>query len=64
MKKEKIWFIFDSRYLTDPDSAICFEVCGSLKEAKESAEDYGDAVIVQGSDVGGVITYDKIVKTP
>lgn len=48
MAKEKIFVLFDGRYLTDQDRAICYEVCNTLKEAKSSARDYGtDTVIVE-----------------
>ena len=54
--KHKIWMLFDSRYRTDEDRAVCYEVCETLKEAKENVNDYGtDTVIVEGeTDVNGM----------
>lgn len=38
----------DGRYYTDPDRAVCYEVCDTLKEARKTAPDYGtDTVIVK-----------------
>lgn len=58
----KTYLLFDGRYLTDPDRAICYEVCDTLKEAKSSAPDYGtDTVIVEafrtkdGFELGRII---------
>lgn len=41
------YFIYDERYLSDPDSATVYEVCETLQEAKESGSDYGGHVIVK-----------------
>jgi len=41
-----LYLLYDSRYRTDEDSAICLEVCDSLKEAKENAPDYGNDVVI------------------
>ena len=41
------YFIYDERYYTDPDAATCYEVCDTLKEAKEVGPDYGSHVIVK-----------------
>lgn len=58
----KQWMLFDGRYRTQNDDAICYEVCDSLKEAKENAIDYGDdTVIVEACIVGNVIMSSKIV---
>jgi len=62
MKKEKIWLLYDGRYRTDPDSAICYEVCESLKEAQENANDYGnDTVIVEAITKNTEISEGKII---
>jgi len=41
-----VFEVYDSRYLTDPDEATCFEICDSLEEAKECREDYGSNTVV------------------
>jgi len=41
------YFIYDERYYTDPDSATVYEVCETLKEARENGPDYGGHVIVK-----------------
>jgi len=62
MAKTKIWLLFDGRYRTDEDRAVCYEVCDTLKEAKQNAGDYGDdTVIVEGEDENNVISNCKIV---
>ncbi len=44
------YMLFDGRYLNNPDSAVCYEVCDSLKEARENKDDYGtDTVIVKAT---------------
>jgi hypothetical protein len=45
MKTE--YFIYDERYYSDPDSAIVYEVCETLKEARRNGPDYGGFVIVK-----------------
>lgn len=44
--KLKDYAIYDSRYSTDPDRAVCFEICDTLKEARESKDDYGDGSVI------------------
>lgn len=62
MAKTKIWLLFDGRYITDKDRSVCYEVCETLKEAKENANDYGDdTVIVEAVKVNNVISGSKIV---
>jgi hypothetical protein len=62
MKTRKVWLLFDGRYRTDEDRAICYEVCDSLKEANENADDYGDdTVIVECELVGKTLVNDRIV---
>lgn len=41
------FFIYDERFYSDPDSATVYEVCESLKEAREAGPDYGGHVIVK-----------------
>jgi len=41
------YWIYDERYYSDPDSATVYEVCDTLKEAKENGPDYGGHVIVK-----------------
>ena len=61
-KNNKIWMLFDGRYRTDEDRAVCYEVCETLKEAKANADDYGtDTVIVEGETVGNEIRNSKII---
>lgn len=61
-KKGKIWMLFDGRYRTDEDRAVCYEVCDTLKEAKENANDYGDdTVIVEGETFENEIRNSKII---
>ena len=62
MNKTKIWMLFDGRYRNDKDRAICYEVCDTLKEAKENVNDYGDdTVIVEAVEENNVITECKII---
>lgn len=62
MAKTKIWMLFDGRYRADEDRAVCYEVCETLKEAKENADDYGnDTVIVEAVEENNVISDSKIV---
>ena len=59
---KKIWMLFDGRYRTDEDSAVCYEVCGTLEEAKKGADSYGDDnLIVEAKVVGTEITDSKIL---
>jgi hypothetical protein len=60
-KTKKVYLLFDGRYHSDPDRAICLEMCESLSEARESINDYGDAVIVQFDDNKGVLENEKII---
>lgn len=59
---KKVWMLFDGRYRTDEDRATCYEVCESLREAKNSAKDYGnDTVIVEGDLKGSIIENSRII---
>ena len=42
-----MYLIYDERYLSDEDSAIVYEVCDTLAEAKVNGPDYGGHVIVK-----------------
>ena len=58
----KKWMIFDARYHTDEDRAICLSICTSLREAVREAPDYGNGnVIVEATIVGKEIFSKKIV---
>ena len=58
----KVYLLFDGRYRTDEDSAICFEYCETLKEAKENCNDYGDdTVIVEYNENNKKLTNPKIL---
>ena len=62
MEKEKTWMLFDGRYRTDEDRAICYEFCETLKEARENAPEYGDdTVIVEAEVEGDEIKNSKII---
>ena len=55
--------LYDSRYTTNPDRAICYSFCDTLKEARqEKKEDFTDAVIVKVGIVDGYICKSEIVK--
>lgn len=58
----KKYLLFDSRYRSDEDRSICYEVCDTLKEAKENCEDYGeDTVIVEFTEKGNELVNPKIL---
>lgn len=60
--KTKIWMLFDGRYRTDEDRAVCYEVCETLIKAKENADDYGDdTVIVEAIEENNIISASKII---
>lgn len=62
MKSNTVFVLYDGRYTTNPDDAIVYEVCETLREAKENSRDYGtDTVIVETVLVGNVITSSKII---
>lgn len=62
MTKIKIFMLFDGRYRTDEDRSVCYEVCETLKQAEENADDYGDdTVIVEADEENNVISGSKIV---
>lgn len=41
-----VFELYDGRYLTNPDQAVCFEVCESLKEARKNKKEYGDDTVI------------------
>lgn len=56
------YFIYDSRYLVDPDRAIVYEVCDTLKEARENAREYGNNnIIVKVKSLGNEILQESII---
>jgi len=56
------YFLYDGRYRTNEDIAICYEVCSTLNEAKKSAKDYGDdTVIVEYEIINSVATLKKVL---
>jgi len=58
----KKWLLFDGRYRTDKDRAICLEMCDTLKEAKKNAPEYGDdTVIVECDAVRNELLNSKII---
>lgn len=63
--------LYDGRYLSDPDSASCFEVCETLKEARKNKNSYGtntvivEETLVKSAVIGSnsfMVTNSKIVK--
>jgi len=61
-QNEKVWLLYDGRYRTDEDSAVCYEMCETLKEANTNAKDYGeDTVIVEAETKGNEIINSKII---
>lgn len=60
---EKMYLLYDSRYLNDPDEAIIFECCDTLYEAKGNMSDYGnDTVIVQVDINGKELINHKVIQ--
>ena len=61
-KTDKTFMLFDGRYRTDKDSAICYDTCDTLKDAIKEAPDYGDdTVIVECEIIDNVIKNTKII---
>ncbi len=50
---KKVWLLFDGRYKTDQDNAVCFEACETLKEAKKNAKEYGNDTVIVETEVHG-----------
>ena len=64
MSDNKVWLLYDSRYTTNPEDAVLYEACNSLREAKENSTDYGSGtgiVIVEAEIKGGYIVNTKII---
>lgn len=58
----KKYLLYDARYRTAPDRAICCEVCDDLAEARTNAPEYGDdTVIVEAITEGNQIISEKII---
>lgn len=59
--KGKIFLLYDSRRIADENAGIVFEVCETLKEAKENAPSYGDdTIIVEAETEGNEIVSERI----
>ena len=57
MVKGAIYLLYDGRYLSDPSRANVYEVCFSLKEAKQNKLEYGnDTVIVKCTTKCRIVT--------
>jgi hypothetical protein len=52
-KTEKKYLLYDGRYRTDEDKAVCYEMCDSLKEANENKDDYGTDTVIVECEVSG-----------
>lgn len=65
MTKEikKVWLLFDGRYITDEDRAICYESCETLKEARKNRTDYGDDTVIVEAEVDLENNNVKMIKT-
>jgi hypothetical protein len=46
MPLKTVYELRDGRYFDDPDRAIVYEVCDSLKEARNVAHEYGDDTVI------------------
>ena len=53
MSKPK-YLIYDGRYIFDEDRAVVMDTADTIKEAKESVLEYGDAVIVE-TETGNIV---------
>ena len=58
MKGKKIYLLFDSRYRRDEDSATFHKVCDTLKEAIDSAPDYGHDTVIVEAEIKRCVIYD------
>ncbi len=48
MEKKVVFCLYDSRYLSNPERAVLYTTCESLKKAKtDKRESFTDAVIVK-----------------
>lgn len=41
-KQHTDYALYDGRYPTEPDRAIVFEICDTLREARQNRKEYGD----------------------
>ena len=41
-----VYTLWDARYLTDPDRAICFDTCENIREVRSVMSDYGDDTVI------------------
>lgn len=57
-----LYILYDSRYLTNPESATVYTISESLKEAKEDKRDmFPDGVIVRAEDHNNELKNHKIL---
>ena len=62
MKKDKVYMLFDGRYLTNKSKSTLYECCDTYDEAKITAKEYGeDTVIVYGEVVNCEIINTRIL---
>jgi len=54
MKLEINYCLYDGRFITNPERAICYECCESLKEARKNKDDYGDDTVIVKTTIKGV----------
>jgi hypothetical protein len=47
----KKYGLFDGRWLTDEDAAVCFEFCDTIEEARENRLEYGEDTVIVEFDV-------------
>lgn len=63
LKEETHYFLYDSRYRTDPDNATVYTVSNSLKEAREDRKTmFEDGVIVKVTSIDNVITKGVLIE--
>jgi len=56
------YFLYDGRYLSDPERSTLYECCDTLDEAIKEAPEYGDdTVIVEVVIINDEITSKKII---
>lgn len=45
-RMKTVYELYDGRYLTRPERAICYEVCETIKEARQNKDEYGDDTFI------------------
>lgn len=62
MKSKKQYLLFDGRYRTDEDRAICYAVYDTEKEAKKECKEFGDDTVIVEFDLKDkILTKCKII---